>query len=265
MVGKMEPVDTHRFDTIATLVGDTPFSVTPRFFLQRRACDVYADSVERPRCALIVPHTPAPEAHLFLGKALTPAEIEHLADFLAQMDSASSFMVPVELVQPLRARRPIQLEVEGLCFTYRRIPKAFRVLRPELVRQLTATDAALVSALPEAAEFVYGNYGSPLSLLTEGLAFGVVQKGRLASISASLALTPQYCDVGVYTLPRYRNRGYATDCVEAIFAHVLAQGRRPLWRIGVRQKVAIYFAEKLAMEEIGVNGQEVYLHTAAPD
>jgi hypothetical protein len=50
---------------------------------------------------------------------------------------------------------------------------------------------------------------------------------------------------------------YGTDCIEALFAHVLARGVRPLWRIGVRQKVAICFAEKLEMDEIGSNGQEV--------
>ena len=32
-----------------------------------------------------------------------------------------------------------------------------------------------------------------------------------------------------------------------------------LWRVGVRQKIAIYSAEKLEMDEIGTNGQEVYL------
>jgi len=78
-------------------------------------------------------------------------------------------------------------------------------------------------------------------------------------MAASLALTPNYCDVGVYTLPRYRNRGYATDCVEALFAEVFVRGARPLWRIGIRQKLAIYFAEKLGMKEIGSTGGEVYL------
>jgi GNAT superfamily N-acetyltransferase len=260
----MLPLDTNHFDAVASLVRDTPFSVTPRFFLQRRACDVYVDNTEQPRCGVIIPHTSAPEAHVFLATTLAPSELGLLADFLAELDTASSFMVPIELVHLLRARRPIRLEVEGLCFTYRQIPKSFHVSRPELTRRLTIGDEALVSALPSEAGFLHQNFGTPGSLLTEGLAFGVVRKGRLVSLSASLALTARYCDVGVYTLPRYRNRGYATDCVEAIFAHVLSRGKHPLWRIGVRQKVAIYFAEKMEMEEIGVNGQEVYLEAAAP-
>ena len=82
------------------------------------------------------------------------------------------------------------------------------------------------------------------------MAFGLFRKGRLVSLATSLALTPKHCDVGVYTLPRYRNRGYATGCVESIFAATFDQGARPLWRIGIRQKLAIYFAEKLEMEEI---------------
>jgi predicted GNAT family acetyltransferase len=79
------------------------------------------------------------------------------------------------------------------------------------------------------------------------------------SLAASLALTPNFCDVGAYTRPRFRHLGYATDCIEAIFAHVLAPGVRPLWRVGIRQKIAICIAEKLEMDEIGTNGQEVCL------
>jgi GNAT superfamily N-acetyltransferase len=82
-------------------------------------------------------------------------------------------------------------------------------------------------------------------------------------MAASLALTPRHCDGGAYTLLRYRNRGYATDCVEAILARALTSGARPLWRIGVRQKVTIYFAEKMSMDEMGTDGREVDLQTRA--
>jgi predicted GNAT family acetyltransferase len=94
------------------------------------------------------------------------------------------------------------------------------------------------------------------------VAFGVFRQGRLVSAAASTALTPKHCDVGVYTRPRYRSRGYATDCVQALFAVVLTRGVLPLWRIGVRQKVAIYFAERLEMDEIGTDGAELYLQAS---
>ncbi|MGD9050011.1 MAG: hypothetical protein PVF77_18305 [Anaerolineae bacterium] len=92
----------------------------------------------------------------------------------------------------------------------------------------------------------------------------MIRRGRLVSLAASLALTPSYCDVGAYTLPRFRHLGYATDCIECIFAYVMARNVRPLWRVGVCQKIAIHFAEKLEMDEIGTNGQEVHLQ-ACPD
>jgi hypothetical protein len=47
--------------------------------------------------------------------------------------------------------------------------------------------------------------------------------------------------------------------VEALFAHTLVEEVRPLWRIGVRQKVAIKLAQKLFTEEIGTNGRDLYL------
>lgn len=255
----MIPVDANRFEAIAGLVGDTPFSVTPYFHLHRKSCDLYADDAANPQLGVIVPHVPYPDVYLFGANALDPSQLEELARFLAQLDPIAGYLVPVDLVQPIRSRRMIYSDVEGLCFTYRQIPQEFSVWRPELVRQLTPADRDLVEDLPDETGFVYENYGSPAALLGEGVAFGVIRGDRLVSLAASLALTPNYCDVGVYTLPRFRHLGYATDCIETIFAYALSQGVRPLWRVGVRQKIAIYFAEKLEMDEIGTNGQEVYL------
>lgn len=256
----MIALDRDRFESIASIVGDTPFTATPFFLLQQRTCDVVADASDAPRYGAIIPHAPRPTVHVFGAASLETAEAESLAGFVAQLDAAGGFMVPHNLVQPIRARRRIDYDVEGLCFTFRRAPNDFGVWRPELVRRLTVADAPHVEALPEAAAFLYQNYGSSYDLLDKGLAFGVFQDERLVSMSASLVLTPKYCDVGVFTLRRHRHLGYATDCVEAILSHLFDRGIQPLWRIGLRQKVALYFAEKLEMDEIGTNGQEIYLH-----
>jgi GNAT superfamily N-acetyltransferase len=255
-------LDRSRFDELAELLGDTPFTVTPYFFLRRAACDLYVDGPAQPNRLVVVPHVPGADAYVFVREGLEPAEWEGLADFVAGLSLRGGILVPVELVQPIRARREVTLEVEGLCFTYRRVPTDFRAYRPKFVRRLGPDDLAAARDLPPDAGFMFQNYCSPQVLLSEGLAFGLFRDGRLVSVTASLALTAKHCDVGAYTRPRYRSRGYATDCVEAIFAHCLETGVRPLWRIGIRQKVAIYFAEKLAMDEIGTAGREVYLHVA---
>lgn len=256
----MKLLERSQYDTIAEFVGDTPFSVMPYALLQRRVCDAYADSSDHPTCVAIVPHTPTPDAYVYGAASLPAAEVEQLADFLAQLD-VGGFFVPTGLVAPIRSRRRVRLVVEGLCFTYRNLPVTFAVSRPEYVSQLRRTDARLMGDLPAGASFLYEIYGTPAALLAEGLAFGVLQEGRLVSIATSLALTPKHCNVGVYTRPRYRNRGYATDCTEALLDHVLSRGIQPLWRIGLRQKVATYFAEKLEMDEIGSDGREVYVQT----
>lgn len=255
-------LDPDRFDEIAGRVGDTPFTVSPYFFLRRRACDVYADDAQHPSYGAIVPHTPAPDVYVFGAQALDAAAQAKLADCLAGIEPACGYLVPRDLVQPLRARRAIEHEVEGLCFTHRRPPPGFRIWRPELVRRLGPADLPLMADLPAEAAFVYHNYGDPAALLADGLAFGVVRDGRLVSLAASLARTPRYCDVGAYTRRRHRHRRYATDCVEALLAHLFDRGVQPLWRIGLRQKVALYFAEKMGMEEIGTDDQEVYLQAA---
>ena len=259
----MISLDGSRFDEIAEALGDTPFAVTPYFFLRRAACDVYVDDAARAGYLVIVPNAPAADVYVFVRERLEPAQWEELADFVDGLAFQGGIFVPAGLVQLIRARREVTLEAEGLCFTYRRVPADFRVRRPEFVRRLGPADLAAASDLSPDAGFVFQNYCSPQALLAEGLAFGVFHDDRLVSVAASLALTPKHCDVGVYTRPLYRSRGYATDCVEAILAHCFAAGVRPLWRIGIRQKAAIYFAEKLAMDEIGSTGREVYLQVGA--
>ena len=53
----MKLLHSSRCATIAEMVGDTPFTVTPYFLLRRGACDVYVDAAERPRFGVIVPHS----------------------------------------------------------------------------------------------------------------------------------------------------------------------------------------------------------------
>jgi hypothetical protein len=255
----MIPLEPGQFETIAETIGDTPFTVTPYFHLRRRTCDVYADDANQPHYGAIIPHTPRPDVYLFGANNLEPGDVERVVGFLAGLETVGGYILPVGLVAPLRARRRIDFDVEGLCFSYRQAPRDFVVWRPELVRRMDLSDLPQVEGLPQDAGFLHQSYGSAAVLLAEGLSFGVFQADRLVSMAASLVLTPKHCDVGAYTRRRYRSRGYATDCVEALFAHVLARDIHPLWRIGVRQKIAIYFAEKLELDEIGTDGQEVYL------
>jgi hypothetical protein len=258
----MKALKPSQFEGIAQRVGDTPFTATPYFFLKRGCCQVYADRAEQPRYGAIVPCVPCPDVYLFGASSLLAAEVEHLADFLVGLEATCSLFVPARLVQPIRARRRVLVEVEGLCFTYRKVRQRFTISRPGFARQLGTSDEDLIAALPVEAAFLHQNFGGIAHLLAEGVAFGVVRDGKLASLATSLTMTPGHCEVGAYTVPRSRHLGYATDCVEAIFAHAMEGGRRPLWRIGNRQKVAIYFAEKLKMDEIGTDGQEVYIQMA---
>jgi hypothetical protein len=163
----MIAVDASRFETIAGLIGDTPFAVTPYFHLHRESCDVFADDAENLEFGVIVPHVFYPDVYLFGADALGRSQTEELARFVAQLDPVAGYLVPVDLVQPIRSRRMIYSDVEGLCFTYRQIPQEFSVWRPELVRQLTPADKDLVEDLPGETGFIHENYGSSATLLGE--------------------------------------------------------------------------------------------------
>ncbi|MFZ5918324.1 MAG: GNAT family N-acetyltransferase [Chloroflexota bacterium] len=253
-------MDSRHLGAVADAVGDTPFTVSPYFFVCRGDCAVLVDDATRLGWLVVVPGVSRADSYILVRRSLAVDELDGLADLVASLESRRLF-VPECLVQPVRTRRRVLLEAEGLCFTCRCVPADFTVAR-QVARRLSRADAAAVAGLPGEATFLHLNYHTPEALLSQGLAFGIFCGGRLVSLAASLALTPQHCDVGVYTLPRYRNLGYATDCVRAILAESFARGLRPLWRIGIRQRLAIYFAEKLGMEEIGANGREIYLELA---
>lgn len=255
-------LDSSQFEAVSECMGDTPFTATPYFFLRRRLCEVYADSADAPRFGAVVPHTPCPDVYTFGAEEMDAAGVETMTEFLSGLDAQCSLIVPAALAAGIRARRRVDLEVEGLCFTHREIPQDFHPHRPGFARRLLPADAQEMERLPRDAGFLVQAFGSPADVLAEGAAFGVFRRGRLVSVATTLVVTPRYGDVGVYTMRRHRHRGFATDCVEALFDHLFATGRRPLWRIGDRHKVAIYFAERLGMEEIGTNGREVYLQIA---
>jgi hypothetical protein len=63
--GPRNTIDANRYETVASLIGDTPFAVTPYFHLARKSCDVFADDAEAPSFGAIVPHVPRPDVHLF--------------------------------------------------------------------------------------------------------------------------------------------------------------------------------------------------------
>jgi hypothetical protein len=200
-------IDPSQYETIARITGDTPFTVTPYFLLKRASCDVYADRSDKPRYGAIVAHGPRPDAYAFGAASLVDDEAEGLAEFLAGLESVSGYTVPASLVQPIRARKAIEYDAEGLCFSYRPAPHGYDVWRPEFVRQLRAEDRNEIEDLPKDAAFLLQNFGGAAALLEEGLAFGVFRRGRLVSLSASLALTDSHCNIGVYTRRRHRSRG----------------------------------------------------------
>jgi len=129
-------VDGSGCDVVANILGDTPFTVTPCFFLRRRECNVYVDDAAQPQAIVVVPHVSFADVYVFVRVPLGTAGVESLANFISQLEFQGGLFVPAELVQPIRVRRRIVLEAEGLCFTYPEVPRDFTVTRPELVRRL---------------------------------------------------------------------------------------------------------------------------------
>jgi RimJ/RimL family protein N-acetyltransferase len=106
-----------------------------------------------------------------------------------------------------------------------RSPPAFPV---SAVRRLTMDD---LTALQDMGEpWLWKHFGSARRLLEWSHAVGRLVDGRLASVAAVFGFSPTLEDIAVVSRPRFRRRGWATDCTRAIIADTLARGRYPTWK-----------------------------------
>lgn len=89
-------------------------------------------------------------------------------------------------------------------------------------------------------------------LVARGDLFGVVVDGRLVSV-ADVPDVPYMSDLvaepGIVTLAGYRRRGYATAAVGALLAHLLAEGKAPLWSCGAGNVGSRALAERVGFEK----------------
>jgi hypothetical protein len=83
------------------------------FLCCSRRLDVYADDPTQPRYFVIIPQIPFPDVYVLGAGSLDGKDLESLAGCLAELDAVGGFFVPINLVQPIRARLRIDVQVEG--------------------------------------------------------------------------------------------------------------------------------------------------------
>jgi GNAT superfamily N-acetyltransferase len=123
-------------------------------------------------------------------------------------------------------------------------PGALRAMEAALPAgfELRRLDAALAGQLDSELEpHALQAFAGPADLVRDGLGFGAMRDGRLASAATSYAISSRFVEVAIATRPAFRGRGLALAVSAALVRHCLAQGLVPRWSASnpVSQRLAV--------------------------
>ena len=236
---------------LADLLPDSPQTVISRAHLRWGTARAYAVGltgegfetavIEDPGCpgepmifgdnaaqiAALMPHIP----DWFCVNVL-PAMAEELAPLLSQ-----------------KMKRKLR-QLEDVYHILQQPPPAELLAQPR-VRLLTPDDLPLLQAAPPELR----GY-DPEKLVYKTAAAGAIIDNQLVAIAQNYALTEGYGDIGVFTLPEWRGRGFAAAATAQVARWLQGNGRIPVWSCGAHNQASLRVAEKVGFVE---NGRRVYL------
>jgi GNAT superfamily N-acetyltransferase len=120
--------------------------------------------------------------------------------------------------------------------------------RLQTVRLLSPADGVLLERAPPALRGA--GWGSPRVLLREGFAAAAIIDGELVALAHTTARSDRYADIGVATLPAWRNRGLASATAALVAREVQSAGQTPVWSTGATNKASLRVARKLGFIEV---------------
>ena len=120
--------------------------------------------------------------------------------------------------------------------------------RGETVRLLSPVDSGLLERAPLGLRGE--GWGSSLALLREGVAAAAIIDREIVALSHTTARAGQFADLGVATLPAWRNRGLASATAALVASEVQSAGQTPVWSAGATNRASLRVAQKLGFVEV---------------
>lgn len=110
-------------------------------------------------------------------------------------------------------------------------------------------DAALAARAEKEFPFAQIFWGSTEAFLQHGFGFCLLEQGEVASIVYACAVSDTEASVGVDTMEKYQQRGYATLVCSAFVEHCLLHNLLPTWDADGFNAASIKLAQKLGLVE----------------
>ena len=230
---------------LAATLGDTPETVIAVHLLHRGFARAYvAGRPDRFDAAIIRNLAFNRDELTGFGAALSMWELlrERHGWSSVEVDPSIAFQL-AELLE-LASGRPVSF----LDDIYHVLRHPVVPARIETVRLLSAADSGLLERAPP--ELRGEGWGSSSALLREGIAAAAIFDREIVALAHTTARAGQYADLGVATLPAWRNQGLASATAALVASEVQAAGQTPVWSTGATNLASLRVARKLGFVEV---------------
>ena len=232
-------------DILAAALGDHPETVIETHLLRRRLCHAYVLGDPRHFRAAIVQGVQLIEEPAGYGD-----DVDALFELLHDVEAWTCVCVAGHLASKLGRliEDRYSTNVRYLDDIYHIATECVRPVPHPGVRALTAADLPLLLQAPR--ELRGSGYADTATMLSTGVAAGVIVSGALVSLAQVTALSERYADVGVFTDPNHRGRGYASASAALVCQLALAIKRIPVWSCGENNEPSLRIARHLGFREV---------------
>lgn len=226
-------------------LGDKPDTVIWTHLLRRGNCIVYVAGEPLRYEATVVQANDLPAEPTGFG-----AGVSALWELLKLVKGWNCVLVDKQCASALGQiiRDEMGVQVRYLDDINYVLPGQVPTLPNPAVRRFAIEDLKLLESLT--SELRSGFWGSTHALLTQGIAAGAISEGHVVSIALVSVVSERYADIGVYTLPDFRGRGFATAAASIVARLVKGIGKTPIWSTGEHNIPSQRIAEKLGFVEI---------------
>ncbi|MCP4360323.1 MAG: GNAT family N-acetyltransferase [Chloroflexi bacterium] len=227
---------------LADVLPDSPETVITTSQLRRGLAKAWVVGEAAGFETAVVEDTGQPGEPIVFGEDVT--QIAAVLPHIPNWDCAN---VPFHLAGQLAPllERKMGCPLRHLADVYHTLNQPVPQLSHPQVRLLTPEDMPLLAA----ASFELQGPHPQRTLLEMKIAAAVVN-GQLAAIAQNYARSSLYGEIGVHTLPDFRERGLASAAAAQIAYYIQSLGLTPVWSCGEHNEASLRVAHKLGFREV---------------
>lgn len=241
--GALPPAPPALYADVLSLVPDEPWAVPARTVLLGGMPGVTVDDLHAPSVVAVETMTADGPSIFFFGAAERPALVASIRALVGPVTVRADALIASQIPR----WRPDASARRWATFTFPAsgMDAAFSILPPGGVRRLRVADARHLTPFPA---WLWAGYGSPGTMLREGIAYARYLRAELVAVACTAGATERYDAIAAYTIERTRRNGFARECALRLVGAIQNErGKRPMLTASVENAGALALARSLGL------------------